>query len=115
MNNTNKASNTKLHKHKADHKQKRHKQSPGLGKTAKSKTQTETKKTQTDPWPGENCRSEPKNKTQKTQADPQPGEIPDKIKTIITGNPRKPRIQNIYIYTHKNNDYVNNMNQITIT
>ena len=35
MKNTNGASKTKLHKHKANHKQKRHKQSPGLGKPQK--------------------------------------------------------------------------------
>ena len=87
MKNTNGTSKTKLHKRKADHKQKR----------------------QTVPRPGENKhKQKPKdtsrplawgklqkwniNRTQRIQADPQPGETPNKIKITTTVNPGKPRI-----------------------
>ena len=88
MNNTNKASNTKLHKRKADHKQKRHKQSPSLGKTAKAKHKQKPKRHKQTPGLGKAAEvNQKQNKTQKTQADPRPGEIPIKTKITTTANP----------------------------
>ena len=91
MKNTNGTSKTKLHKRKADHKQKRHKQSPGLGKTTKVKHKQKPKDT-SRPLAWGKLQKWNINRTQRIQADPRPGETPNKIKITTTVNPGKPRI-----------------------